>query len=239
MGHCLQNRGAAYTHGGGRRGHGQGSQVLGRGITASSDQDQKSTQWATEHTCGIGGIRIWSLVGSKFRSTAAWGGRAISKARTVMRVVETRLCRRFILLSLWFLLSRRSRNWGNHPEEPLHKFRKRLIAMGFWVKILLTRRVFWGTAMWNFRAFRCCAASDLSCMQWRGLVAAKGLQSDYPSLTAFVLSVPRSWTCYRERLCWQGFLNSLVQIVFCGGSTHPSATTLFGSAQPHFVIPEN
>ena len=25
------------------------------------------------HTCGIGGIRIWSLVGSKFRSTAAWG----------------------------------------------------------------------------------------------------------------------------------------------------------------------
>jgi hypothetical protein len=26
-------------------------------------------------------------------------------------------------------------------------------------------------------------------------------------------------------------------LAFCGGSTHPSATTLHGSANPHFVIP--
>ena len=31
------------------------------------------THRRTEHTCGMGGIRIWSLVLSKIRSTAAWG----------------------------------------------------------------------------------------------------------------------------------------------------------------------
>jgi hypothetical protein len=36
--------------------------------------------------------------------------------------------------------------------------------MGFGVNILLTRRVFWVAAMWNFRAFRCCAASDVDYM---------------------------------------------------------------------------
>src|SRR5271156_1156096 len=29
----------------------------------------------------------------------------------------------------------------------------------------------------------------------------------------------------------------LSKLVFCGGSSHPSATTLHGSANPHFVIP--
>jgi hypothetical protein len=31
--------------------------------------------------------------------------------------------------------------------------------MGFGVNILLTCWVFWGAAMWNFRAFRCCAGA--------------------------------------------------------------------------------
>jgi hypothetical protein len=31
--------------------------------------------------------------------------------------------------------------------------------------------------------------------------------------------------------------SELSKLVFCGGSTDPSATTLHGSANPHFVIP--
>jgi hypothetical protein len=34
-----------------------------------------------------------------------------------------------------------------------------------------------------------------------------------------------------------GYRSVLSKLVFCGGSTHPSATTLHGSANPHFVIP--
>jgi hypothetical protein len=60
-----------------------------------------------------------------------------------------------------------------------------MIAMGFGVNILLTRRVFWGAAMWNFRASRCCAASDLECMLMAEFGCGKGNQSDYPLANLF------------------------------------------------------
>jgi hypothetical protein len=81
----------------------------------------KTAHRATEHTCGIGGIRIWSLVGSKFRSTAAWGEgpfqgheRSCASLRHVVRADH------FVFLMV--LTFAYVANWGNHPEEPLHKF---------------------------------------------------------------------------------------------------------------------
>src|ERR1700691_1774414 len=38
--------------------------------------------------------------------------------------------------------------------------------------------------------------------------------------------------------CVLGYFQPVLsKLVFCGGSSHPSATTLHGSAAPHFVIP--
>jgi hypothetical protein len=51
--------------------------------------------------------------------------------------------------------------------------------MGFGVNILLTRRVFWVAAMWNFRAFRCCAASDVDYMLMAEFGYGKGNPGDY------------------------------------------------------------
>jgi hypothetical protein len=81
----------------------------------------KKAHRRAEHTCGIGGIRIWSLVGSKISKHRGLGRKAISKARTAMRVLETRcadgeFCCPMVVTFAYV------QKPGNHTHEPLHKF---------------------------------------------------------------------------------------------------------------------